>query len=426
MMRIFLPGLVAIFLLAGCAREEPSLSFAVGGAPNELDYWEEIISEFAAGREIDVEILRQPTDTDQRRQGLVIPLNAGERDPDVFLMDVAWVAQFSASDWLLPLGRYIQKDQFSIEHFFRPVIEQVDSYKGQLIALPVYLDCGLLYYRTDLLDKYGFEVPQTWKQLLEISRKVQEKERKLSPKFYGFVWQGAQYEGLICNFMEFITSNGGGIVSGDLPVQNFVVDSPANIKALDFMRDLIHEYKISPPNTFTEMKEEEVRQYFQVGNALFERNWPYALKLHQDGDSPVKDKVGIALLPRFEGGRHAGTLGGWHLGVSRFSDVKGEAWELVKYILSYKTQKRLALNLGWNPGRKDLYTDPDIRDKMPQMKVLKEALEKSVARPSLPYYTRISSILQLYVSSALSDKISPGDALQKAQNEIVKAASSYE
>jgi len=409
-------------LLSGCRGRESILTFAVGGAPSELDYWEKIISEFENNTKIKVKILRQPTDTDQRRQSLVTPLKAHKRDPDVFLMDVAWVGQFSASGWLLPLDDYIKRDNFKINSFFKPVIEQVDIYKKRIVALPVYLDCGLLYFRKDLLKRYGLPTPKTWGELLKYAEDVQREERKKNPKFFGFVWQGAQYEGLVCTFLEFTASNNGGIVDKSSKIN---IDRKENIDALRFMGDLIHKYKISPPNTYTEMKEEEVREYFQSGNALFERNWPYAWQLHQAENSPVKGKVGIALLPRFKNGRNVAALGGWHIGISKFSDKKEEAWRLVKFILSYKTQKKLALHLGWNPGRADIYDDPEIREKMGQMEILKEALSHSVARPGVPYYTRISEVIQNYVNGSISWNIKPSTALKDAQENIEKILKQY-
>jgi multiple sugar transport system substrate-binding protein len=420
---LFAVFIVLVVLFTGCSREEARLSFSVGGAPSEVDYWETLIREFEQKYDIKVNLLRQPTDTDQRRQGLVIPLKAEETDPDVFLMDVAWVGQFSTSGWLTSLDSFIEQDHFEIDKIFQPVLEQVDKSPYGTIALPVYLDCGLLYYRKDLLEKYGCKVPETWKSLEETSKKIQEQERKSNPLFYGFVWQGAQYEGLICNFLEYACSAGGGL--GDFKQGKFSIDNKENMKALAFMRDLIHTYKISPPNTFTEMKEEEVRISFQNGDALFERNWPYAWKLHQAADSPVKGKTGIAVLPMFEGGRNAATLGGWHIGISHFSDRKKEAWKLVSFIMSYEVQKKLAMDLGWNPGRKDVYDDREIVEQKPEMTVLKASLENAAARPNVPYYTLLSSILQRCVQAAIAGKTEPREALSKAQIEIQKAVDSY-
>ncbi len=418
-MRAFLL-LFLLFLLVGCEkREERVVTFAVGGAPNEIEFWEKLVREFEERKGIKVKLLRQPTDTDQRRQGLVVALRSGMKDPDVFLMDVAWLPQFAASGWLEPLeGSGLKR-----EVFFKRVVKLVDIYSGKLVALPVYVDGGVLYYRKDLLEKYGYsKLPETWEELLEYSLRVQRGERKKSPQFFGFVWQGAQYEGLVCTFLEFASSRGGGIT---FRKGRLVLNTGPNVEALTFMRDLIHRYRISPPNTYTEMKEEEVRMFFQEGNALFERNWPYAWALHQSKDSKVRGKVGIAPLPKFKGGRRASTLGGWHIGISRFSDTKRESLEFLKFVLSYEVQKRLALNLGWNPGRTDVYEDRDVLKRMPHFKVLREVFNYIVARPVSPYYTQVSEVLQKYLNSALSGRLSPEEALRRAEEEVGKVVERY-
>ncbi|MCD6385001.1 ABC transporter substrate-binding protein [Candidatus Sumerlaeota bacterium] len=414
---------LCLVLIIGCAKKETELVFAVGGAPNEVDYWETLIREFEARTNYKVKLLRQPTDTDQRRQTLVISLKAKKSNPDVFLMDVAWVAQFAASGWLLPLDELVKRDNFDMSALFTPVIRQVDIYKGEnIIAFPVYIDCGLLYYRKDLLARYREPVPETWEEALSSAEKIQKAERKNNPQFYGFVWQGAQYEGLVCNLVEFITAFGGRIVDEKGAI---TLNRPENVKAVQFMKDLIHTYKVSPPNTFTEMKEEEVRMFFENGNALFERNWPYAWKLHESEQSPVKGKVGITVLPKAEGGRHSAALGGWHIGISRYSDNQEQAWELVRFILSYDVQKKLALNLGWNPGRKDIYDDPEVKQKIPHVGVLKRAFQNTVARPPVPSYTQLSEIIQKYVNSAIAGKIPPSTALQQAQKQIESTLKAY-
>jgi multiple sugar transport system substrate-binding protein len=425
LMRSLLRGAaVTLVLLAiSCTQNQGKVTLMLGGAPAELDYWEQVLAEFSEDTGIPVELMRQPTDTDQRRQSLLVPLKAGERDPDVFLMDIIWIGQFAASGWLEPLDPFIESDEFDLSPFFGDIIDFADRFAGSTVAMPVYIDAGLLYYRTDLIAKYGYKgPPQTWMELVDMSLRVQKGERKDNPGFWGFVWQGAQYEGLTCTFLEFAQSNGGFLVDdrGDL-----ALDMDENREALEFMRDLISRYAISPPNTYTEMKEEEVRSTFQSGNALFERNWPYAWSLHQAGDSPVSGKVEIGVLPRFEGGRHVAALGGWHIGISRSSDAKNAAWELVKFVVSRDVQLGFALSLGWNPARRDLYESEDIAEKAPHLVELKAVFENATARPNVPYYSLLSRVLQQKVNAALSGSLTPEEALESAQEEALRVVERY-
>lgn len=412
---IFLLGLLG---LIGCkaksnaeGKEEP-LIFAVGGVPAELAEWEKVANDYARATGQAVELLRQPADSDQRRQGLVVSLQASQAEPDLFLMDVAWVAQFAASGWLAPLP----KDSLPGEGSFPSGALSASEYGGATVALPVYIDGGLLYYRRDLLEKYGYrQPPQTWDELQAMALKVQSGERKNNPDFYGYVWQGAQYEGLVCHFLEVALSSGGG-----LPIlpDRLEVESAGNAKALSTMQNWLGNAGISPPETYTSMKEEEVRLYFQKGSALFERNWPYAWSLHESEDSPVKGKVGIAPLPHFDGHASAATLGGWHIGISKFSRRRSAALKFLNHVVSLPVQKRLALRLGWNPGRTEIYGDSSVLARLPHFQALGEVFAHAQARPGLPYWTPISEVLQKHFNAALAGRESSTTALQEAQTGV--------
>jgi multiple sugar transport system substrate-binding protein len=408
--------------LTGCADHEKKMTFWIGGAPQEVDYWEALVDEFERTSGITVDLIRQPSSTDQRKQGLVISLAAEQPDPDVFLMDIVWLQQFFQSGWLQPLDPFFRPDGFSIAPFFKDVVDTVDRYAGHYYALPVFIDIGLLYYRKDLLKKYGYSgPPRTWGDLLQQASEIQAGERSHNPGFNGFLWQGAQYEGLVCTFLEFSASNGGGIMQDG----HVRLNRGANAVALEFMQDLIRKYGISPLNTYTDMREEEVRRAFQRGDALFERNWLYAWNLHQKDGSAVEGKIGMAALPQFEEGQSVAALGGWHIGVSRHSDMPDKAWELVRFILSRASQKKLVLNLGWYPGRSDVYTDPDVLKKVPYAGLLREIFSRAVTRPNLPYYDQVSDVIQRTVNGCLAGKQPPAEALGRMQSEIDRIEDIY-
>jgi len=422
LMASFLVVIVLFAALPGCTGDAPRLTFWVGGAPQEVDYWEQLVIGFEKDTGIDVEIIRQPAATEQRKQGLVIALESGRPDPDVFLMDIIWISQFVQSDWLAPLDSCFGENSLHPRQFFPSVVDRVDRRNNRYYALPAFLDVGLLYYRGDLLQRHGFTgPPATWDALVEQALVVQAAERRENPGFNGFVWQGAQYEGLVCTFLEFIATHGGGIsIDGTVNVS-----LPANEKALQFMQDLVRRHRVSPANTYTEMKEEEVRRGFQRGNALFERNWLYAWSLHQRPGSAVRGSIGLAPLPHLPGAETAATLGGWHLGISKTSDVKDQAWKLVEFLLSHDTQKKLLMKLGWYSCRRDVYQDPEVQSQVANIETLQQIVNHAVSRPDLPYYDHISRILQRYVNDCLAGKHSPREAITAMQQEIDRIEEIY-
>ena len=415
-------AVLLILMLASCSRKDSRLTFWVGGAPQEVDFLEALVHEFESRSGIDVEVIRQPTASSQRKQGLVMALASRQPDPDVFLMDIIWIPQFVQSGWLEPLDAYFREPAVQPQLFFPSVVERIDRHGGHYYALPDNLDVGVLYYREDLLRQYGFKgPPATWEELVRQAVKIQAAERGHNPNFNGFVWQGAQYEGLVCTFLEFLSTFGGKISSGS----SVNLAGEPNRRALQFMQDLIQHYGISPLNTYTEMQEEEVRRSFQRGNALFERNWLYAWSLHQQPDSAVRGKVGLTALPHAPGAHTAATLGGWHLGISKTSDAKAEAWQLVAFLLSRETQKRLLMKLGWYSGRKDVYSDPEVLRQVANVAKLASIIRHAVSRPELPYYDDVSQVIQRHVNACLAGKSSARQALDAMQREIQQIETLY-
>ena len=410
------------FCSFSCSPHRNQFTIWIGGSPQEIDYWQHVVDRFNRSTGSDLQLIRQPTYTDQRKQNLVVSLVARQKDPDLFLMDVVWINQFARSGWLAPLDSFSVADTLNDNVFFPSVVNSVDRIDSTLFALPVFLDVALLYYRTDLLRKYGYEnPPETWDELTSMAETIQEGERKRNAGFNGFVWQGAQYEGLVCSFLEFIASHNGSLSKEGI----FNAQSEYNADALQFMQNLIHRWKISPLSTFTEMKEEEVRRSFQSGNALFERNWTYAWNLHQQDNSAVKGKVGICLLPHFKNGKSVSTMGGWHIGISKYSDRKKQAEAFIAFVTSFTEQKSMLMQVGWNPARQDLYTDSALLVQIPRLSILREALLNAVARPSLPYYGQISEIIQRNVNDCLAGKATAGEALKKIQEESETIQSMY-
>jgi multiple sugar transport system substrate-binding protein len=263
-----------------------------------------------------------PSSSDEQHQFYAVNLQAKSASFDVLAVDVIWVAEFAAAGWLRDLSHLLPAQERS--GFFSGPIEAV-TYAGRSYAIPWFVDAGLLYYRKDLLDKHGFAAPRTWFELVRIAQAVMARE----PGLEGFVWQGKQYEGLVCNALEYIWSNGGEVLEDG----RLTLDSPANRTALGFMADLIYRHRVTPASVTT-ATEEPSRHVFGQGRALFLRNWPYAWRPFQAEGSAVKDKVGVTVLPHFEGGRPAATLGGWQLGVNRYSAHPEAAERLVQFLTS--------------------------------------------------------------------------------------------
>jgi len=383
------------------------LVFKHGKIPGDSEPLKRLLEKFEnehEGIKVKDEVL--PASTDEQHQFYVINLEGKSADFDVLSMDVIWVPEFARAGWLKDISRILPEEERR-EFFSGPI--QAVTYHGRMYAVPWYIDAGLLYYRKDILQQYGFSPPKTWYELVDSARQITAKEKGL----YGFIWQGKQYEGLVCNVLEYFWGNGGDVLRDGVSV----INTTNNINSLQFMRDMIAKYKITPPFVTTSI-EESTRHIFGDGKALFMRNWPYAWNTFERKGSSIKGKVGISQLPAFPGKQSASTLGGWQLGINRYSRHPKEAEQLIKFLISLEVQKALALTIGYKPTRKSLYHDPDLIKAQPFIAHLAPIFMKARPRPITPYYLMLTQVMQPEFSAALAGIKTPEEALNSAHQQI--------
>ncbi|MBZ9864913.1 ABC transporter substrate-binding protein [Mesorhizobium sp. CA15] len=364
--------LAAGILLGAVQARAVELSIVSGDTGKGIKVLREILDRYEkkSGNKVNIVVI-PPSTTDQFGQ-YRLWLAAGSSDIDVYQTDVIWAPQLASQ--LVDLTE-ATRDVVG-EHF--PSIIQSQTVNGRLVALPIFTDAPALYYRKDLLDKYGGKVPTTWKELADTAKLVMNKERAAGNKdIWGFVFQGNAYEGLTCNALEWVMSNGGGrIIEPDGEIS---IDNPKAAAALDMVKGWIGT--IAPPGVLA-YQEEETRGVWQTGNAVFMRNWPYAYALGNSENSPIKGKFDVAPLPAGEGGRPVATLGGWNLAVSRYSKHPDKAIELIKFIASREMQKYRTLRTSNLPTIPALYDDPDIARQQPIVPRWKEIFLNAQPRPS--------------------------------------------
>lgn len=416
--RSWIPALPTALVVAGvvalggaCARGSKSgaatdgqipLTFVyqpLGGNAAELDA---ILDEFRARHpEIALRTQLLPNASDVAHQYFLTSLEGQSESVDVLVVDVVWVAEFARAGWIADLS-----DQFPVEQLrrtFLPGPAEAVSPGGKVYALPWYLDVGLLYYRTDLVPR----PPRTYDELISESKAA----LATHPELAGYVWQGRQYEGLICNVYEAIWGHRGQSFQDD----RLALESPPSQAALRYLRSLLTS-GVSPP-AVTSYDEEDARRAFQDGRAVFMRNWPYAWSEAQSPTSKVHGKVGFAPLPSLTGEPGPGTLGGWQLAVNaRLSGKRRDAAiALIRHLTSKDASVRLALASGRNPPRRDAYDDPRLVQGAPFIRALLPLFERARPRPVTPYYGLLADGLQGEFSAAISGVRSPEDALRRAQ-----------
>jgi multiple sugar transport system substrate-binding protein len=344
-----------------------------------------------------------PADSDRQHQYYAMNLDGGKAPFDLLGIDMIWAQEFAKAGWIAPLDEVLtlaERDEF----FPGPI--EAATFQGRLYAVPWYVDAGVLYYRRDLLDRHGLEPPRTWLELARVAKLVLDAEQDSA--LAGFVWQGKQYEGLMCVALEVLRSNGTDLWVGDRDRAEY---------GLRFLRETIATHGITPLST-SMADEESTRWMFGEGRALFMRNWPYAWSLLQQEGSPVRGKIGVVPLPAFSGFSSAPVLGGWMLAIPNSSTHQEVVGELISFLTSPDTQRRIAMELGYNPVRRALYTDESLLELRPLLKDLYPILLGAKPRPVTPYYLLVSQAVQPEVSAVVVGRRSPAEALDVIRRRV--------
>jgi multiple sugar transport system substrate-binding protein len=354
---------------------------------------------------------RGNSDTGQRLDKLRTQFQAGGEGIDIILGDVIWTAELAESGWISDLSdRFPESEQQA----FLPGSVEAIIYNGKPYGMPWYTDTGLLYYRKDLLEKSGYDgPPKTWDELKQMTRKV----RAESDIRFGFVFQGARYEGGVCDACEFIWGHGGNVLDPEDPTK-VVIDSPQAIAGLETERSMITDG--IAPKSVTVYEESETDGVFLSGDAIFLREWPYAYALVGTSNYPnlEPEQVGVSELPSADGKPGNGTVGDQPLYISTTSKYPDEAWKFIEFVTASEQQKFRALEGSYLPTISDLYDDPEIRDTVPVVALAKEALQHTRPRPVSPYYSDMSLEMQDQFHASLRGDTTPEEAARMLKSEL--------
>ncbi len=414
--------LVCFLFFVGCNRSPsatptpPVLTF-IGWGPStqrELATDETVFEEFRQKTGVRVDFIPGPESMTERLELYHRYLDSKQATPDVYYMDVVWPSLLA--DEMLDLNPYLSKEANDLLE----TSVKNNTVNGRLIGLPFNTELGVLYYREDLLRKYGYShPPQTWDELEQMATRIQAGERAAGKHdFWGYVWQGAEYEGLMCNALEWQASYGGGNIIE--PDGSITVNNPHTIQAIKRARSWIG--KISPPSVIA-FKEQDSRNVLHAGNAAFARDWlwrQFSLELLSDN---LRSSISIALLPAGPV-RRASALGGQSLSVSKYSKHPQEAVDLIRYLTSHDEQLNLWNKHAMLPTRREFYADPKYLQTRPKVAQLWKDLETvTVPRPSTVSGVHYDDVSRAYASSVhtiLSGQVEAEKAMSDLETKLEK------
>jgi len=351
--------------------------------------------------------------TNERKEILTRSLRGHSSQIDVFAIDLIWGSKFVK--YAEPLGHRFLKselDQLNPESLVSCFSD------NQLVAIPLYLDIGFLYYRKDLLprssaaqsDLTRLNSGLTWPEFQDVLASYKNSQDPV------FLFAAKNFEGLLCIFYELV---GEKELNRMFALPRVRLTTPQAEAALRLMHEMIYKNRFTPESV-TRRDEYTIYTQSLSGNAVFFRGWPGLLTQHQHlfTDSVRAALIGTAPVPHVPGENRAGVYGGWNLMISRFSKNKDGAVEFLRYAMEKENQKMMYLLGGYLPANNSIFNDQAFLAEHPELSHLRQILANGIHRPYREDYTRISDVLSFYLHQALTNQISIEQALRQAEQDI--------
>jgi multiple sugar transport system substrate-binding protein len=413
----YLTSLIAFAISATLAStamaQQTTLRVYSGGQNQRPDLMRKLFDQYQKSNpNVKVEIETGGATSELQRQYLSTVLNAKDSAIDIYLIDIVNPAQYMGAGWLEPLDAYVGGPN-ALKPYL-PVYSQANVVGGKVAALPAFADAMFMYYRKDLLEKYGIKEPKTWDELATAAKKIQDGEK--NPNLQGLSIQGAPIEGAVCTFLLPYWSMGKAFndTSGKL-----TLDKDTATKGMGMWLRLVDQgvmkkniAEVTTPATVNE---------FKAGQVAFAINWGFAWdRFKDDADSQVKGKVGVMPLPAMAGGKSATCVGGWQWAVSAFSKSKPEAAKLVQFLATPASSKLLAVEGSLLPTIQSVYTDPDVLKQVPWFKDAASVVIAGQARPMSARYGEVSDVIRTTTSAILARTKSPTDGVDEIDSKLTR------
>ena len=415
--------LLAALLLTGCRKPAQPVTITFfdsdfRGVPGDHRMIPDAdLQEFTRETGVRVNDLPTPEDNGSKLDLAMNLLRSGSPSPDLYGVDMIWTGEMG--EYLIDLQPYFASAIASQGQDF------IETYRvqGKVVAMPQQpLGMQVLVYRTDLLAKYGFKTPpRTWDELEKMAVRIQAGERATGKKdFWGFVWAGAiatDSEQLTMEGLEWQAAEGGGHIiepDGTISVNNSSV-----IRSWERAAHWVGW--ISPPSVVSYTATDAENKFWVSGESAFLLSHAIVYEIFAE-DKPFRDQAGVTSVPAGSSARVA-TIGGYALGISRFSAHRAEAVELIQFLLRRQAEFRSSTR---KPGRKVEYFEvpPLMKEIYPWWyKPGDSGGSKIVARPSAAAGSNYEAVSKAY-TKALHSVLTRGSTAPAAaaslENELVR------
>ena len=373
----------------------------------------QILPEFTAQTGIEVEVDQLPYLAMRERQTLELGQEEGEYDLIAYV--VFSKADYVYADQLENLAKYFMNPRLADPSY--DASDLIDGYvynigfaggdrgylegpTGSLFGIPYGSETSVLGYRTDIFEKHGLAVPETYEEMLELACRIPE----LEPGMGGLASRAASGHHAAHAFLLHLNPLGGAIFDDNWePVMNGS-EGVAAAKALKQIVDC------GPEGAVNYGFGEALGAFLNGDTAMYLDTTVVAGQINDPERSQVVGNVGWALHPM--GTERASQTGGFGIGIPANAENKEAAFLLMQWLTSREGDKLVAL-AGGNPSRFSTHADPDVNAAFPHMATFGEALQYADPdwRPIIPTWGRINADLGTTLSEVLTQDLDIQEAL---------------
>jgi multiple sugar transport system substrate-binding protein len=397
--RVAIAAVLVAMTVAGCGggaqAGPPTLHWYIGKQGSSAYTDDAAACTKAANGAYRIQVVDLPADADAQREQLVRRLAAGDSSIDVIGMDVIWTAEFAKAGWV---REWTGDRRATVEDGAVPTALGTAKFEDRLWASPQNTNAQVLFWRKDLVPN----PPATWDEMIDVAAKLGP-EGKIEA-------QGARYEGLTVWFNSLVASAGGQILSPD----GKVALGPPGVDALRVMKKLATSPAADP--SLSNDREDQSTSAFVAGKAAFMVNYSAVLPSLNKQAPDLVAKVGIAPWPSVVPGQPSHvTLGGYNLGVGKFTKHPNQAFAAAACLTSPESQVRNASLGGLPPTKEALYSDPSVTAALGPADVLHSTLLAASQRPATPAYNDVSLAVQktIHPEKAIDPKRTESDLRSK-------------
>jgi multiple sugar transport system substrate-binding protein len=285
---------------------------------------------------------------EQLNDNYKVKLNSQSKDFDIMTFQVQDVMrEFSRNGWLTDMTEYVESDADWNWDDFQPAARDAVQLDGTVYGVPVMTERQVVYYRADLLEAAGLEVPTTLDELEEAVATLNDPDNGM----YGIAMRGARVP-LVTQLSSFLYSYGADFQDAD---GQSAIDTPEAVEAIEFYGDLLREY--GPPGV-TNMGWIEASALFAQGKAAFYIDADSQAYTFLDPDSSsVVDSVGFAQFPEGPAGSKFYNIVPWTVGINAYSEKKDAAWDFIKWVSNEENTKWLLENHTVPGARESAWND---------------------------------------------------------------------